>query len=202
MEDLISDFIPVALMAMVLTAMSYAVAWMLRSRYTPIKIDGNKIAKAPLFTGIGLLALTLFCIMPTSCFQAENERTEAVEEYKERLESKRHRGQWYYGKLYPHRSRTLDGGIFEAPASIEATGETFRFVVHWKENNRIERRSPYSGELAHHDSHTVYQGTWYTANTKQEGEWTLFEVSDDYYCGWVKDKGDKDAELFYLRRER
>lgn len=178
-------------------------AWLLRSKYTPVKVSGGAITMGPLYLGLGLIALTLFCIMPTSCVDTAGERQQAVEEYKQQLESQRYSGVWYYGTLYPDRSINWEQGVWQTPATINTSGQELRFTFGWKENGRTPRTTSFSGErVKNRTDYVAFQGTWFVTNTRYEGEWTLFVVSEDYYCGWVKDKGDDEKRMIFLRRER
>jgi hypothetical protein len=190
--------------AFVLTAVSYGLAWLLRSKYTPITLSSDHVAKFPLYAGIGLLVFGGCCVFPVSCTNVQQERQEAVEEYKEKQERNartNHSGQWVYGRLDPDTDFMLGNGIFEAPATIEARGDEFRFTIRWKTGTNISRTAAFSGSPIRHQTHAIYRGTWFTANTNKEGEWTLFRIDDRYYCGWISDKGGRNEEPFFLRQE-
>lgn len=202
MERYILNLLALLFVAFLLTAVSYGIALLLRSKYTPITLRGETVAKTPLFLGLGLIGLSMCCIMPISCVDAMRERDQAIKEYKEQIDSQHQSGDWYYGKLYPDRSVSRSRGIWEVPASINAMGDELRFTYMWKENGTISRTTSFSGKRVRHDTHTVYQGTWFVTNTKREGEWTLFKLSDDYYSGWLRSKGDEDKDPIFLRKDR
>ena len=189
-------------LAFLLTAVGYGMALLLRSKFTPIQIQGGTLSMLPMFAGGGMLLLSTCCFLPYSCAEAENIRDEAVEDYKAKLEVERPTGQWYYGALESERSLSSTDSLFEAPVQIQSSGDELRFTFRWKGYGTTERTTSFSGNLVKNKTHRVYQGTWYIANTNTEGEWALFEVDEGYFCGWVTDKGNRNMEPFYLRQER
>ena len=202
MDRLLLDLAAFLLMAVLLTAMSYGMAWLFRSKYTPFKVYGPAISMSTVYIGLGLIALCIFCIMPVSCTDAAGARHQAVEQYKLQLESQRHSGQWYYGKVYPERSLNWQRGMWQTPATVNTSSQEFRFSFNWTDN-RHSRTTSFSGKrIKHGGDNAAYQGTWFVTNSNAEGEWTLIEVSDDLYCGWLKDKGDDYKHMIFLRRER